>query len=499
MSLGGKLDDAGHSNINEFSLSRDTPKTATVPHEMNDAYHNDLSPANTFMPFLYNKAAGDFSTFSDRALDFYEGQPLYYNHQHFTQHVEPVKMFKPVLIYQRPDTQIPTTDQDEAQRRTDNPCCKSSLGHSSFDQLQSSPYCSSDIYNGGSPTICSHNKTQLTDSNNCDEHMCPRQDSDSAASSIGKTFDILENDLKKKKEPTCSQMADDSHGLSAFRRVRTSAFRRYKNGEAVSPSRQRFEQYYNVTGGQTISTVSHPSCAVCEMSFQLARLGKNNIQPISQLLGTGQHVFPLASFPKEYYFSPFQNVDSTLPVCDQHYRKTFIDDEYHHLHGRHTEKTRNEQFWNTVRPVLHYNSKEHSLPIDTMPSQETFMCGFCEMTFYNAVKMKKHLRVHSGERPFRCDCGRAFARKEELTRHQRIHSGHRPHECQVCGKAFGRKDHLNKHRNTHLMTSEKKVHACDVPGCHQRYTRSDALARHQLTSHGIKPKASKWRPQIIRQ
>ena len=50
----------------------------------------------------------------------------------------------------------------------------------------------------------------------------------------------------------------------------------------------------------------------------------------------------------------------------------------------------------------------------------------------------------AGERPYSCECGRAFARNEELTRHRRIHSGLRPHQCNTCGKRFGRKDHLNK-------------------------------------------------------
>lgn len=40
----------------------------------------------------------------------------------------------------------------------------------------------------------------------------------------------------------------------------------------------------------------------------------------------------------------------------------------------------------------------------------------------------------SEERPYTCEeaeCGRSFCRNEELTRHLRIHSGHRPFVCQV--------------------------------------------------------------------
>ncbi|XP_067657260.1 zinc finger protein 768-like [Haliotis asinina] len=128
-----------------------------------------------------------------------------------------------------------------------------------------------------------------------------------------------------------------------------------------------------------------------------------------------------------------------------------------------------------------------------------YKCPYCSVSCANNGQLKGHLRVHTGEKPFRCDfadCGRAFARNEELTRHRRIHSGLRPHTCNTCGKKFGRKDHLNKHQKTHLKTAEKKVHMCNVPGCEQRYTRSDALARHQWGAHGIKSKSPKWRTQV---
>ncbi|KAL8587031.1 hypothetical protein ACOMHN_023421 [Nucella lapillus] len=121
-------------------------------------------------------------------------------------------------------------------------------------------------------------------------------------------------------------------------------------------------------------------------------------------------------------------------------------------------------------------------------------CPYCDVTCTNNGQLKGHLRVHTGERPYRCQCGRAFARNEELTRHRRIHSGLRPHVCTTCGKRFGRKDHLNKHQKTHLRTSEKKTHMCQIAGCQQRYTRSDALARHQWGAHGIKAKTSRIRP-----
>lgn len=85
-------------------------------------------------------------------------------------------------------------------------------------------------------------------------------------------------------------------------------------------------------------------------------------------------------------------------------------------------------------------------------------------------------RTPVADRPFPCpaeSCDRRFSRSDELSRHLRIHTGQRPFPCTVCRRAFSRSDHLTTHMRTH--TGEKPF-ACEV--CSRRFSRSDERTRH---------------------
>ena len=154
--------------------------------------------------------------------------------------------------------------------------------------------------------------------------------------------------------------------------------------------------------------------------------------------------------------------------------------------------------YSTKRTLMAHIEKKHG-------GIMRYGCDICRKRFYAKGDWKRHCRIHTDERPFKCShcgssfkqkshlnihirsvhqkevkyrcvlCSKGFYMKSDLTMHLRVHTGERPFQCKVCRKAFKTKNQLREHEKTH---SGKKPYKCSK--CQKPFTRCANMRRHEI-------------------
>ncbi|XP_059833266.1 zinc finger protein 711 isoform X2 [Hypanus sabinus] len=145
----------------------------------------------------------------------------------------------------------------------------------------------------------------------------------------------------------------------------------------------------------------------------------------------------------------------------------------------------------------------------THTGEKPYHCQYCEYRSADASNLKTHVKTkHSNELPYKCDhCPQTFLDDKDLQKHATLFQAHRthqcphcdhrssnssdlkrhiisvhtkefPHKCEVCDKGFHRPSELKKHMSTH---KGKKLHQCRH--CDFKIADPFILSRHILSVH----------------
>nr|CAD2197854.1 unnamed protein product [Meloidogyne enterolobii] len=258
-------------------------------------------------------------------------------------------------------------------------------------------------------------------------------------------------------------------------------------GHSSSIVNNNYSPYYNSTNNdfKNLSEIKGPT--KIEKQKRLSKTGRNTFKRTKQQL----------IIPKEL---PPQVNPLTLsrsgPICCKWMINSFIN-KNNNLNNNQ-RKLCGRLFDSMQLLVEHLDTEhlgQHSEVISELNSEYSSTsttihiclwqgCQRAGKEFKAKYKLKNHLRVHTGERPFECRiCGKTFARSENLKIHHRIHTGEKPFPCKHpdCPKVFANSSDRKKHQHVH---QQRKPYRCDQDGCDKKYTHPSSLRKHLRAVHG---------------
>ncbi|XP_053673539.1 zinc finger protein 845-like [Anopheles nili] len=170
----------------------------------------------------------------------------------------------------------------------------------------------------------------------------------------------------------------------------------------------------------------------------------------------------------------------------------------------HEEGHKNELFVcdECGRQFTHRKTWQNHVKRHSAVRTEEYKCKYCNKVFGNNPRLERHIRLHTGERPYGCKyCVKRFYDRHQLQCHTERHFRDLECACDTCGKSFSGVKKLEEHKvQEHLRGAEleeflakqtktarrvsklKDTH-CPFPDCDYVANTYGAMYVHKRTKH----------------